>query len=103
MTSPVTQYMSGNTLVDFDIQYFTGGTLQVRAKPDAPYIPLELSTEDGSIVFLTGNTFQFIKPASQLSVIRAGIYQYDFYLSNDMYEKYAFMSGQFMVIPYIST
>lgn len=94
---------SGDTLVDFDFSSFTGATLQVRMKPDAPFVVLQFNTTDGSIVLpLSGGTFQLKKTATQLANVRAGEYFYDMYLSSALYPKRAFLSGQFTIIPNIS-
>lgn len=97
------QFLSGDTYVDFDFSAFSAATLQVRQKPDAPFVMLEFSTSDGSIVLSTGSTFQLIKTATQLSNVRAGQYFYDMYLTSATYPKYAFLSGEFIINPYITT
>lgn len=94
---------TGNTIVDFDFSSFTGATLQVKVKPDAPFVALTFSTSDGSIVLSTGSTFQLIKTATQLATVRSGEYFYDMYLSNVTYPKYAFLSGQFTIVSNITT
>ena len=106
-TTITCQYISGtttgNTLVDFDFSSYTAATLQVRMKPDAPFVVLTFSTTDGSIVLSTGSTFQLIKTATQLATCRAGEYFYDMYLSSATYPKRAFLSGQFTIMPNITT
>ena len=101
------QYISGtttgNTLVDFDFSSYSAATMQVRMKPDAPFVVLQFSTSDGSIVLSTGSTFQLIKTAIELQNVRAGEYYYDMYLSSAIYPKRAFLSGSFTIIPNIST
>ena len=94
---------TGNTLVDFDFSSFSAATLQVRIKPEAPFTVLDFDTDDGSIVLSTGATFQLIKTATQLSVVRAGEYFYDMYLANATYPKYAFLSGKFTITSNITT
>ena len=101
------QYVSGtttgNTYVDFDFSSYTGATLQVRNKPDAPFVVLQFSTTDGSIVLpVSGGTFNLNKTATQLATVRAGEYFYDMYLSSATYPKRAFLSGSFTIIPNIS-
>ena len=88
---------TGNTYVDFNFSSFSAATLQVRIKPDAPFVILQFSTTDGSIILSTGNTFQLIKTATQLSTVRAGQYFYDMYLTSAAYPKYAFLSGEFII------
>ena len=107
-TNITAQYISGtttgNTLVDFDFSSYTGATLQVRLKPESPFVVLQFSTTDGSIVLpASGGTFQLIKTATELSTQRAGEYYYDMYLSSITYPKRAFLSGQFTIMPNIST
>jgi hypothetical protein len=94
---------TGNTLVDYDFSSFSAATLQVRIKPDAPFVALEFNTSDGSIVLSTGTTFQLIKTATDLAKVRAGEYFYDMYLTSALYPKYAFMSGQFTITTNITT
>lgn len=101
------QYISGtttgDTYVDFDFSSYTGATLQVRVKPDAPFIVLQFSTTDGSIVLpASGGTFQLNKTATELSTVRAGEYYYDMYLSSPTYPKRAFLSGSFTIVTNIS-
>ena len=97
------QYLSGDTYVDFDFTSYTGASLQVRTKPDAPFIVLQFSTADGSIVLpASGGTFNLNKTAEQLSTVRAGEYYYDMYLISSTYPKRAFLSGSFTIMPNIS-
>ncbi len=97
------QYLSGDTLVEFDFSSYTGATLQVRTKPDAPYIVLQFSTTDGSIVLpASGGTFNLNKTAEQLADVRAGTYVYDMYLISATYPKRQFLSGEFIIISNIS-
>jgi len=99
-------YMSGDTEVGFDFATlgYTAATMQVRMKPNAPFVVLEFSTTDGSIVLPTsGSTFQLIKTAAEMSVVRAGEYYYDMYLSSPAYPKRAFLSGVCTIIPNITT
>jgi hypothetical protein len=94
---------TGNTIVDFDFSSFSAATMQVRIKPDAPFVVLEFQTSDGSIVLSTGSTFQLIKTATELAKVRSGEYFYDMYLSNVTYPKYAFLSGVFTITSNITT
>ena len=97
-------YISGGTEYDFDFSSYSAATLQVRLKPDSPFVVLQFNTSDGSIVLpASGNTFQLNKTALELSTQRAGEYFYDMYLSSATYPKRAFLSGQFTIMPYIST
>jgi hypothetical protein len=97
-------FISGGTEIEFDFSSYTGATLQVRTKPDAPFLILSFNTSDGSIVLpLSGGTFNLNKTEAQLTGIRAGEYWYDMYLSSVTYPKRAFLSGQFTIIPNIST
>lgn len=100
----VAEILSGTTLVGFDFSSYTGASLQVRTKPQAPFITLEFNTNDGSIVLPTsGSTFQLKKTAIELENVRAGEYYYDMYLSSPAFPKRAFLSGQFTIIPNITT
>ena len=96
-------YISGGTEYDFDFSSYSAATLQVRLKPESPFVVLQFNTSDGSIVLpASGNTFQLNKTATAL-IQRAGEYFYDMYLSSATYPKRAFLSGQFTIMPYIST
>jgi hypothetical protein len=98
------QTLSGDTYTDFDFSSYSAATLQVRTKPDAPFVTLQFSTTDGSIVLpLSGGTFQLVKTAEQLAIVRAGEYVYDMYLTSALYPKRAFLSGTFTIIPNITT
>ncbi len=98
------QVLSGNTLIDFNFSSYTGATLQVRTKPDAPYLTLGFSTDDGSIVLPTsGGTFNLNKTAEQLQNVRAGEYYYNFDLHSSALPIRRFLSGQFTIIPNITT
>lgn len=102
------QYISGtttgDTYVDFDFSSYTGATLQVRTNPDAPFVVLQFSTTDGSIVLpASGGTFQLKKTATELSTVRAGQYFYNMDLHSATYPKRAFLSGEFTIIPNITT
>lgn len=91
-------YLSGGTEVDFDFSSYTGAVLQVRTKPDAPFVVLEFSTDDGSITLpATGGTFNLFKSAEDLVNVRAGEYRYDMYLISATYPKRAFLSGVFTI------
>lgn len=91
-------YFSGDTEMEFDFSSYTGATLQVRTKPDAPFVVLEFDTDDGSIVLpASGGTFNLNKTATQLSIVRAGEYHYDMYLKSSAYPKRAFLSGIFTI------
>jgi hypothetical protein len=95
---------TGNVLVDFDFSSYSGATLQVRNKPDSPFVVLEFSTADGSIVLpISGGTFQLKKTAEELQNVRAGTYVYDMYLTSATYPKRSFLSGEFIITPNIST
>ncbi len=97
-------YMSGSTEVEFDMSSYTGATLQVRIKPDSPFVVLTFSTTDGSIVLpASGGTFQLNKTYTELSTVRAGEYQYQMDLHSATYPKRAFLSGSFTIIPNITT
>jgi len=99
-------YLSGGTEYEFDFSVYSGSVLQVRIKPEAPYLVLQFSTTDGSIILpASGGTFNLNKTALQLSTVRAGEYFYDMYLmpKNQPAVKRAFLSGQFTIIPNIST
>lgn len=107
-TTITAQYISGttngNTLVDFDFSSYTSAILQVRNKPDSPFVVLQFSTADGSIVLpASGGTFQLKKTAEELSIVRAGMYHYDMYITSTTYPKRAFLSGEFTITPNIST
>ena len=97
-------YLSGSTDVEFDFSSYSGATLQVRNKPDAPFVILQFSTIDGSIVLpASGGTFQLNKTATELSTVRAGEYVYDMYLTSATYPKRAFLSGSFTITPNVTT
>lgn len=103
MVNITAQYLSGSTMVDYDFSSYSGACLQVRLKPDSPFITLQFNTTDGSIVLpASGGTFQLYKTAAQLEKIRAGEYFYDMYLISNTYPKRAFLSGSFTVLPNIS-
>jgi len=96
-------YLSGDTEYDFDFSSYTGATLQVRTKPDAPFLVLGFNTNDGSIVLpISGGTFNLNKTSAQLANVRAGEYVYDMYLSSALYPKRAFLRGNFTITPNIS-
>ena len=102
-TNITAYYMSGGTEVEFDFSSYTAATLQVRIKPDAPFLVLEFSTSDGSIVLpASGGTFQLNKTWQELSTVRAGEYYYDMYITSATYPKRAFLSGSFTITPNIS-
>jgi len=97
-------YLSGDTEVEFDFSSYTGATLQVRMKPDAPFVVLQFSTDDGSITLpLSGGTFNLYKSADDLAKVRAGEYRYDMYLKSPTYPKRAFLSGVFTINSIITT
>jgi hypothetical protein len=97
------QTLSGGTYTDFDFSSYTGASLQVRLKPDSPYVVLNFNTNNGSIVLpISGGTFQLNKTAQQLEKIRAGEYLYDMYLISPTYPKRAFLSGSFIIVSNIS-
>lgn len=97
-------FLSGDTCVEFDFSSYTGATLQVRKKPDAPFTVLSFNTNDGSIVLpASGGTFNINKTAEQLANVRSGEYVYDMYLSSPTIPKRQFLSGSFTIIPSIST
>ena len=74
-TNITAYYMSGDTEVEFDFSSYTGATMQVRIKPDSPFVVLTFSTTDGSIVLpASGGTFQLNKTYTELSTVRAGEY-----------------------------
>lgn len=103
-TNITAYYMSGDTEVEFDFSSYTGATMQVRIKPDSPFAVLTFSTTDGSIVLpASGGTFQLNKTYTELSTVRAGEYQYQMDLHSATYPKRAFLSGQFTIIPNITT
>jgi len=104
LTNITAYYISGDTQIDFDFSSYTGATLQVRTKPDAPFVVLQFSTTDGSIVLpASGGTFKLKKTATELSTVRAGEYVYDMYISSATYPKRAFLSGTFTIIPNVTT
>lgn len=97
-------YISGDTEVDFDFSSYTGAFLQVRTKPDAPFVILSFNTSDASITLpATGGTFNLYKTAEELAVVRAGEYRYDMYLISPTYPKRAFLSGLFTINSIITT
>jgi len=97
-------YISGSTEIEYDMSSYTGATLQVRIKPDAPFVVLQFSTTDGSIVLpAVGGTFQLKKTATELSTVRAGQYFYNMDLHSATYPRRAFLSGEFTIIPNITT
>ena len=97
-------FFSGDTETEFDFSSYSAATLQVRKKPDAPFVVLEFNTSDGSIVLpISGGTFQLIKTAEELALVRAGEYYYDMYLVSSTYPKRAFLSGEFIIAPNITT
>lgn len=97
-------YISGSTEIEYDMSSYTGATLQVRIKPDAPFVVLQFSTTDGSIVLpVSGGTFQLKKTATELSTVRAGQYFYNMDLHSATYPRRAFLSGEFTIIPNITT
>lgn len=94
------QYLSGDTLYNFDFSSYTGATLQVRKQPDAPFIILSFSTTDGSIILpVSGSTFNLNKTAEQLENVRAGEYVYQMELHSALYPRRMFLSGTFTIIP----
>jgi hypothetical protein len=96
---------TGDTYIEFDFSAYTGATLQVRLKPDSPFVVLELNTDDGSIVLpASGGTFKLVKSDTDLAKVRAGEYMYDMYLrGNANFPKRAFLSGSFTITPNITT
>jgi len=96
---------TGDTYIEFDFSSYTGATLQVRLKPDSPFVVLTFDTNDGSIVLpASGGTFKLVKTAEELSTVRAGEYMYDMYLrGNTDFPKRAFLSGSFTITPNITT
>lgn len=97
-------YISGDTEVEFDFSSYTGATLQVRTKPDAPFVVLSFNTDDGSITLpVSGGTFNLYKSADDLAKVRAGEYRYDMYLKSATYPKRAFLSGVFTINSIITT
>lgn len=96
-------YVSGGTEYDFDFSNYTGATLQVKMKPDAPFTILDFDTDDGSITLPTsGGTFNLYKSAADLAKVRAGEYRYDMYLKSATTPKRAFLSGSFTIIDRIT-
>lgn len=95
---------TGDTCIEFDFSSYTGATLQVRNKPDSPFVVLQFSTADGSIVLpAVGGTFQLKKTWQELQNVRAGEYVYDMYLVSATYPKRAFLSGSFTITPNVTT
>ncbi len=99
-----TYYLSGDTEVDFDFSSYTGALMQLRTKPQAPFVILEFNTTDGSIVLpVSGGTFQLHKTWEEMQNIRSGEYHYDMWLTSVTYPKRAFLSGVCTIIPNITT
>ncbi len=97
-------YLSGGTEYEFDFSSYSAATLQVRQKPESPFVILEFSTTDGSIVLpASGGTFNLNKTAVSLANLRCGEFMYDMYISSSTYPKRAFLSGSFTIIPNVTT
>ena len=105
LTANITSYyMSGETEVDFDFSSYSSALLQLRTKPQAPFVILEFNTDDSSIVLpATGGTFQLHKTWEELQNVRSGEYHYDMWISSATYPKRAFLSGVMTIISNITT
>ena len=91
-------YMSGSTEVPFSFSAYTGATLMVKNEQGT--IMLTFSTTDGSLV-LGADSFALNKTAAEMSIIRAGQYKYDMYISG-VIPRRSFLRGKITINPNIA-
>lgn len=97
------QFLSGSTYYNFDLQAYTGATMQVRRSPSAPIAELTFTTTDNSIKLLSNGRLQLITSDANMLKIRPGEYDYDMYLSSSTIEKRDFLYGKFIIENKITT
>lgn len=93
-------YLTGTTTpveIEYDFSSYTGATMDIKYQPKSSQTTLSFSTDDGSIVLSTGNTFSLNKTSTEVAGLRAGEYEYDMYISSPTYPKRAFLSGKFII------
>jgi len=88
---------SGSTLIDYDLEVWTGATIEVRRKANSPVIELSFSTADSTITLGTEGRFVLALDYDTMDGIRAGEYVYDMYLSNASTPKRDFVYGNFTI------
>lgn len=76
----------------FDFTPYSGATLVVKNAQGTILITFDMS--DGSIELLPNGIFKLVKTAEEMNAVRAGIYNYDMYLSSGLYPKRGFLKGQ---------
>ena len=92
-------YYSGSTEVPFNFTSYTAATLTV--KNDKGTILIVFNTTDGSIVLGT-TSFQLVKTAAEMNVVRAGVYDYDMFITSPALPKRAFLRGKITFVQNIS-
>ena len=84
----------------FDFSGYTGATMMI--KNTAGTILMTFDVSDSSIILQANGIFKLVKTDVQMDVIRAGVYNYDMYISNATYPKRAFLRGKITFIQNIT-
>ena len=84
-------FMDNSVETLFDFTPYSGATLVV--KNNSGTIIMTFTTDDNSIALLADGVFQLLKSADDMNLVRAGVYNYDMYLSNSDKPKRAFLRG----------